>query len=316
MLNEFVQMEWNSRLAHDCRELVRLAIREDLDRSLDWTTALLVPSEARGRAEVVAREEGIVAGLPAALLVATEYDPDVECTPLVDEGAFVAARSPLIAISGPARSLLTLERVLLNVLGRLCGIATLTHRYVQRVEGTKARVYDTRKTTPGWRRLEKYAVRKGGGHNHRTGLFDSILIKDNHLAFGHGGSESGRFTPAEAVEKARRFVDYESASLPQITELVPARAFLVEVEVESLDHLEAVLPQRPDVVMLDNMSIADLRAAVAARDRLAPAVELEASGGVHLETVGPIARTGVDRISVGALTHSARSLDVALDWFD
>ncbi len=169
-----------------------------------------------------------------------------------------------------------------------------------------ARIYDTRKTTPGWRRLEKYAVRSGGGHNHRTGLFDAILIKDNHLALGQqpGG---GHFTPAEAVLRARQF--REQATMPD-----PRASMLIEIEVDSLAQLDEVLPAGPDIVLLDNMSLAELCEAVRRRNELAPGVELEASGGVNLATVRQIAETGVDRISVGALTHSAVWLDVALDW--
>jgi nicotinate-nucleotide pyrophosphorylase (carboxylating) len=209
--------------------------------------------------------------------------------------------------------LLTAERLILNFMGRLSGIATLTARFVEAVAGTKARIYDTRKTTPGWRRLEKYAVRQGGGCNHRTGLFDAILIKDNHLALGSAGNSSSSFarssfSPAEAVRRAREF----------ITENFPAddprREMIVEVEVDSVATLQEVLAERPDIVLVDNMSLERLREAVALRDRIAPNVELEASGGVSLETVRAIAETGVDRISSGALTHSASSLDIALDW--
>jgi nicotinate-nucleotide pyrophosphorylase (carboxylating) len=191
----------------------------------------------------------------------------------------------------------------LNLLGRLSGIATLTRQYVAAVEGTKARIYDTRKTTPGWRRLEKYAVRMGGGHNHRTGLFDAVLIKDNHLAFSVGQG----LTLAEAVRQARRCV--ESAPKPGHKE-----PLLIEVEVDTLEQLEQVLAATPDMVLLDNMRPDELREAVAMRDRLAQQIELEASGGVNLATVAEIARTGIERISVGALTHSAAALDVGLDW--
>jgi nicotinate-nucleotide pyrophosphorylase (carboxylating) len=196
---------------------------------------------------------------------------------------------------------LTAERLVLNLLGRLCGIATLTQRFVACVAGTRARIYDTRKTTPGWRRLEKYAVRCGGGTNHRTGLFDAVLIKDNHLAqAAHQG-----ISAADAVRRARRFL---AACGPSRT------ADIVEVEVDTLEQLDAVLPQQPDIILLDNMSCAQLREAVRRRDASGVAVELEASGGVRLSTVREIAETGIERISVGALTHSATTLDVGLDW--
>jgi len=234
--------------------------------------------------------------------------------PRAVDGAHVAAGEILATIVGPARSLLTAERPLLNFLGHLSGIATLTRRYVEAVAGTGARVYDTRKTTPGWRRLEKYAVRMGGGHNHRAGLFDAVLIKDNHLALGAAGPGSDlaepdatHYTPAQAVTRVREFL----ARLPA-TEA--ARDMIVEVEVDNLSQFDDVLTVRPDIVLLDNMSLDDLRAAVARRNAQAPPVELEASGGVNLDTIRAIAGTGVDRISVGALTHSASWFDVGLDF--
>jgi nicotinate-nucleotide pyrophosphorylase (carboxylating) len=203
--------------------------------------------------------------------------------------------------------MLTCERPMLNLLGRLSGIATLAKEYIRRVEGTGARIYDTRKTTPGWRRLEKYAVRSGGGCNHRTGLFDGILIKDNHLAL----AADKNLTPAEAVRRARDFIGQMT---PENFPGLDAANLIVEVEVDRLELLEDVLAAGPDIVLLDNMSTDQLTAAVARRNSLTPNIELEASGGVTLETVRSIALTGVERISVGALTHSACALDVALDW--
>ena len=216
-------------------------------------------------------------------------------------------------MKGRPGACLAAERVLLNLLGRLSGIATLTRQYVDAMAGTKARIYDTRKTTPGWRRLEKYAVRCGGGWNHRTGLFEAVLIKDNHLAFGSQSpatataTDALRYTPAEAVGLARRFLREQAAA-------DAAAPMIVEVEVDSLDQLDAVLAAGPDLVLLDNMQPGELRQAVARRDAVAPAVELEASGGVDLRGVRRIAETGVERISVGALTHSAVALDIGLDW--
>ena len=198
---EFQQIEWDAAAIDDCRQLVRLAIREDLDRHHDWTTVSLVPEETNGRAAVVAREPLVVAGLAAAQLALAEMDKRVLWTPHVSDGAAATAGTTLALIQGEARSLLTAERIILNLIGRLSGVATLTRQFVEAVWGTKARIYDTRKTTPGWRRLEKYAVRCGGGHNHRTGLFDAILIKDNHVAFGRAAG----FTPAGAVRHAARF---------------------------------------------------------------------------------------------------------------
>jgi nicotinate-nucleotide pyrophosphorylase (carboxylating) len=204
--------------------------------------------------------------------------------------------------------MLAVERPLLNMLGRLSGIASLTRRYVDAVSGTGTGIYDTRKTTPGWRSLEKYAVRCGGGCNHRAGLFEAVLIKDNHLALGAElrPQGAGGFSPAEAVLKARAFLLERRADA--------ARQAIVEIEVDTLEQLGQVLAAGPDLILLDNMSPATLREAVALRDRGFPAIQLEASGGVDLASVRKIAETGIDRISVGALTHSAVSLDFGLDW--
>lgn len=303
---EFRQTEWDALVEEDCRQIVRLAVREDLERMFDWTTLALVPTGVMGRADVVARTAGVICGLRAAKLALGEMDQTVEWTSVVDDGTAVTAGQRVATISGPARSLLSAERILLNLIGRLSGIATLTRKYVDAVAGTRARIYDTRKTTPGWRRLEKYAVRSGGGCNHRTGLFDAILIKDNHLALAAalGGA---RLTPAGAVKKAREFVTLMASGQG-------SEPIIVEVEVDSLAQLEEVLPAGPDIVLLDNMSLEELHEAVTRRDAVAPDVELEASGGVNLQSVAAIAATGVDRISSGALTHSAVALDVGLDW--
>ena len=307
MTNDFTQIVWDAALAADCRRIVQLAVQEDLGRWQDWTTVALVPSEAKGRASVVARQAGVVAGLPAAQLALDEIDPQVEWSTLVADGTTVDAGTTVATMAGSARSLLVAERLALNLLGRLSGVATLTGQFVAAVAGTRARIYDTRKTTPGWRRLEKYAVRQGGGHNHRTGLFDGILIKDNHLAMLADSPQ--RCTPAEAVRRAQEFRAALLAEKPNV-----ADSQLIEVEVDTLEQLQEVLPAGPDLVLLDNMSLDQLRQAVALRNRIAPQIELEASGGVRLETVGEIARTGVERISAGALTHSAVALDFGLDW--
>lgn len=304
-MNDFRQIEWNADLENECRQLARLAIREDLAGASDWTSMALLPEAIVGRAHVVARKPGLIAGLPVARIILNEYDSQIAFRPLVADGARVAAATAIAEIDGPARSLLAAERPLLNMLGRLSGIATLTRRFVDAVAGTSARIYDTRKTTPGWRRLEKYAASVGGGHNHRLGLYDGILIKDNHLALG-AVAEEGRYSPAEAVRKAREFL---AAGQREVAENM-----VVEIEVDSLEQLREVLPAGPDIVLLDNMSPTMLREAVAVRNSLAPAVELEASGGISLQTVTDVARSGVERISVGALTHSAEWLDVGLDW--
>jgi nicotinate-nucleotide pyrophosphorylase (carboxylating) len=302
MPRDFRQLEWDAACAQDCRELIQLGVREDLGRTYDWTTLALVPPQAQARAAIVAREEGVIAGLPAVPLVLTECDARLGWQPLVEEGATIARGRHVGWIQGPARSLLAAERLLLNIVSRLSGIASHTARYVA-AAGSKARVYDTRKTTPGWRRLEKYAVRIGGGHNHRLNLFEAILIKDNHLALGADPATGATFTPAEAVHRAREFLATQAAA-----------DCLVEIEVDSLQQLQMVLPARPDIVLLDNMSLHELRSAVAMRDALAPQVELEASGGIDLQTLPAVAATGVERISVGALTHAAHWLDLGLDW--
>jgi nicotinate-nucleotide pyrophosphorylase (carboxylating) len=308
MYRDFQQIEWGPEVEDDCRHLVRLAVREDLDRQLDWTTVGLVPERARGAADVVVREDGVVAGIEVVRTVLGEMEADVACIARVEDAAEVTAGTVLIHLAGNGRDLLTAERCLLNFLGRLCGIASLTRDYVRAIEGTAGRIYDTRKTTPGWRRLEKYAVRCGGGHNHRTGLFDAALIKDNHLAIS-GQMAGGRFSPAQAVQRIREFL------AETLRDDTPGE-MIVEVEVDTLEQLRAALAAGPDIVLLDNMSPAQLSRAVKIRDAAQPdrRTQLEASGGVNLRTVRAIAETGVERISVGALTHSAVSLDVGLDW--
>jgi len=302
---EFPPIHWDADLADDCRQIVRLAIREDLGRLYDWTTVALVPEEASATAVVRARRRGVIAGLPAAQLALGEYDPEIEFLPAIADGDTVEPGAAIATMRGAARSLLTAERTALNLLGRLSGIATLTQTFVRAVADTPARIYDTRKTIPGWRRLEKYAVRAGGGFNHRLGLSDGILIKDNHLAFGASGGATG-YSPADAIDRCRHVV----ASLT----VSSAPAIPIEIEVDTLAQFDEVLPREPDIVLLDNMSLEELREAVARRASRAPGVQLEASGGVTLETIAAIAQTGVDRISVGALTHSAPWLDIGLDW--
>ncbi|MBN2217959.1 MAG: carboxylating nicotinate-nucleotide diphosphorylase [Pirellulales bacterium] len=311
----FHQHAWDDRLEADWRALLRLAAEEDLGTMGDLTTRALVGDDVPGRAAVVARQPGILVGAPAARITLEFFDPRLEWIARVEDGQPVAAGQTVAHVEGPAAGLLTAERTMLNVISRLSGIATLTSRWVDAVRGAKAQIYDTRKTTPGWRRLEKYAVRCGGGRNHRSGLHDAILIKDNHLALtGESSWDSAGQAcpaarePAEAVCRARRFVEIH----------VPAAlraGIVVEIEVDALDQLEAVLPSRPDLVLLDNMTPDGLRRAVAMRDRLAPGVELEASGGITLASVPAVAASGVERISVGALTHSAVWLDFGLDEF-
>lgn len=305
---DFHQHVWDAALEDDCRQLVRLAAREDLDRAYDWTTVALVPESAQGRAVIAARQAGVIAGIAVAKLVIDELQLAVELQVHLEDGARVTAGAAIATIAGSARDMLTGERVLLNFLGQLSGVATLTRAYVDAIAGTSAKIYDTRKTTPGWRRLEKYAVHCGGGTNHRTGLFDAVLIKDNHLALARACTDAPARTPAEAVAAARQFLQSMNSTSPGIEDLI------VEVEVDSLEQFDEVLPAQPDIILLDNMRPEQLREAVARRDASGRAVQLEASGGVNLATVRAIAETGIDRISVGALTHSAVCLDVGLDW--
>ena len=303
MTRDFYQQEWNERLQRAASELIRLAIEEDNESDGDLTSRALVPESILGAAGVVARESGVAAGLAAAETVLSAVDSRLGWVAFKKDGDRISPGETLGRIEGPVRTMLTAERLLLNLVGRLTGIATLTAHYVEAIHGTGAAIYDTRKTTLGWRRLEKYAVRCGGGHNHRTGLFDAILIKDNHLA--SVGNEG--LSPAAGVRRAKIFLDQFAAEKK-------CEPPILEVEVDSLEQLENVLSERPDVVLLDNMLPDTLRRAVALRRQNAPETLLEASGGITLETVRAVAETGVDRVSVGALTHSARSLDLGLDW--
>lgn len=278
-------------------ELIQQARKEDLGPDgLDVTSELFVPADLEGEASVVARESGRLAGLALLPAVAKAYDKRIKTTIHAEDGVDATPDEVVATLSGPMRSILSVERVALNLVTHLSGVATLTTRYVQAVAGAGARVYDTRKTLPGLRELQKYAVACGGGGTHRMGLYDAVLLKDNHLA--HVGKNGLGQAVTEAVERARN-------SYPQLK--------FVMVEVDTLEQLQAVLPSGVDIVLLDNMTHDQLNDAVAMRDELARHVELEASGGVTLHTITGIAQTGVDRISVGALTHSAPSLDLGLD---
>lgn len=278
-----------------CRRLVELAREEDLEPAGDLTSLAVIPPDREGNALFVARAEGVLAGLPAAVLVLAAVDCRLQFQSLVGDGTVLQAGARLARVRGPLRSMLAAERTALNFLQHLSGIASLTRRYVDAVAGLPVQILDTRKTTPGWRLLEKYAVRQGGGHNHRLGLSDAILIKDNHLeALGLG--------PEGIVQAVHAARDKVGPSVP------------VEIEVDSLEQLDRALACGPNIVLLDNMVPDVLREAVRRRDAAAPDVLLEASGGVTLATVRDIAATGVDRISVGALTHSAPALDIALDY--
>jgi nicotinate-nucleotide pyrophosphorylase (carboxylating) len=296
------------------KNLILLARQEDLGPGGDDVTSrLLIDVALAGVGTLVQKQVGIVCGLPIVEMVCRAYDERLRVEQIpgfhmeIIEGRFNdAQRSPLLRIRGPLRSLLTAERVILNFLQHLSGVATQTNRYVRRIEGTSAKIYDTRKTTPGFRLLDKYAVRCGGGENHRTGLYDGLLIKDNHIASVPVKELTSFLSPI--VSKSRG----EDSSR------------LIEVEVDTLEQLREVLKvDGIDVVLLDNMDCPKMQEAVALRDKAHSAssaqavkkgkVELEASGGVTLETVRSIALTGVDRISVGAITHSSPALDIGLD---
>jgi nicotinate-nucleotide pyrophosphorylase (carboxylating) len=235
-----------------------------------------------------------------------EYSDGLQFAVQVEDGQPVAAGDVVATLTGQARQLLRIERTCLNFLGRLSGICSLTAQYVASVAGTRAQVLDTRKTTPGWRRLEKYAVRCGGGTNHRLGLFDAVLIKDNHLAF----CRNDLANPVDAAGAIERMRAWLRSRPDGRTAVAPA----IEIEVDSLEQLRRAAAARPDVVLLDNMSPDELRSCVRFRDEHAPGILLEASGGVNLYTISDVAATGVDRISVGALTHSAVNFDIGLDW--
>lgn len=268
-------------------EAVRAALIEDLGRAGDITTLATIPAGKRASAVIAARKSGIVAGLPFARETFRQYDPSVRFEAAMSDGDRLEPGAIVARIEGEARSVLSAERVALNYMGRLSGIATLAAAYVAKAAGTKAMIVDTRKTTPGLRAFEKYAVRCGGAGNHRYGLDDAVLIKDNHVAV------AGGIRPAlqAAKRQAGNFVK-------------------IEIEVDTLAQLEEVLAEGADIVMLDNMSVADLTTGVA---MVGGRMKVEASGGITLDTVAAIAATGVDMISVGALTHSASVLDLGLD---
>ncbi len=287
----------------ELKDLILLAKREDFGQAGDVTSRLLVPEDQIGVATLIQKEIGIACGLPLVEMICRTYDERlrVELIPgfhmEIIEGRYSDARTtPLLRIRGPMRSLLAAERIILNYLQHLSGVATLTHRFARRISETRAKIYDTRKTLPGLRALDKYAVRCGGGMNHRIGLYDAILVKDNHIA-AVPLKELGAFLTS-VVARAK---EEKSAKW-------------LEVEVDSLDQLREVLKvDGIDVILLDNMDCPRMADAVELRDHAAHKPELEASGGVTIETVRAIAMTGVERISVGAITHSAPALDIGLD---
>jgi nicotinate-nucleotide pyrophosphorylase (carboxylating) len=275
-------------------DLIRRALEED-GAGADVTTLSTVPAERQAQAVIIARHTGIIAGLAVAAATFQEFDPRVQVDLLAADGAPVESGQHVARLSGPARSLLSAERVALNFLGRLSGIATLTARCVSALEGTRARLLDTRKTTPGLRALEKEAVRLGGGHNHRFGLNDGVLIKDNHIKAAGGISQ--------AVSAARRAAHH---------------LLKIEVECETLSEVRQAIEARADVILLDNMDNETMKQAVEMVRRVAAHIQLEASGsiGTNPAKLAAVAATGVDFISLGALTHSAPTFDVSLEFID
>jgi nicotinate-nucleotide pyrophosphorylase (carboxylating) len=290
----------------ELRDLIQLAKREDLGTD-DVTSRLLVDETHIGVGTLIQKEVGIPCGLPMVEMICRTYDERLRVEQIpgfhmeVIEGRFSDARTtPLLRIRGPMRSLLSAERVILNFLQHLSGVATQTHRYVKRVAGTGAKIFDTRKTLPGFRLLEKYAVRAGGGHNHRMGLHDAVLVKDNHLA----------------EIPLREWVTYLNKVISASRAEDPARS--LEVEVDSLEQLREVLKvEGIDIILLDNMDCPSMESAVAMRKEAISARKskplFEASGGITLDTVRTVALTGVERIAVGAITHSATALDISLE---
>ena len=295
----------DSDLERDTRRLAQLARDEDLAQGIDWTSHSTVEETMTGACQVVPRVPGVCAGLVTAPWIVAEFAAEITCELLANDGDQLIPGQAILRLSGNARDILTCERTILNVLCRLCGVATQTKNYADAIKDSGTRIYDTRKTTPGWRLLEKYAVTCGGGRNHRRGLYDGFLIKDNHLQLGGGSTP---MAPSQAAERALQWRGREvfGAVAPNI----------VEIEVDSLEQLRDVLPSGPDIVLIDNFSLDEIRAAVIMRDELNAAVELEVSGNVTIDTIAEIAATGVERVSSGALTHQATWLDLGLDWID
>ena len=370
---DFQSITWCQAVEDDFRSILEQSIREDVESIGDLTSLALIPEYATGKASIVSRSDGIIAGIPTVPIITETVLPEIRWTPMVVDGQHISRGDKVGTIEGPARGLMQAERLILNFVARLSGIASTTQAYVRAVQGTRAKVYDTRKTTPGWRLLEKYAVQCGGGHNHRAGLYDAILIKDNHLALaaGRAGMQALEYNPAEAVRNVRAYLERQDALGPKppvlchgcvpssckmrasliaaVAEITgsamlsaiiantpcyvieqarneeeqvprepaqnfPAKEVIVEVEVDTLRQFESVLAADPDIIMLDNMSIADMQKAVKSKNARKPQIELEASGGINLTTIRDVALTGVDRISVGALTHSFNMFDLGLDW--
>lgn len=276
--------------------LVRMSLNEDLRDVGDVTCLATIPPDLQATVQIVSRESGIVSGLPLIPIVFRELSEDVSAKILAHDGDRINRGTVLASLTGSVRTLLTGERTVLNFMTHLSGIASRTAQFVEAIVNTKACILDTRKTLPGYRALQKYAVRCGGGTNHRMGLYDGVLIKDNHLA------ARGDSACASAVADARRYM------------IASGRNTSIEIEVDTLEQLVDALREKPEIVLLDNMSPEQLRQAVELRGRYCSTTLLEASGGITLQTVRSVAETGVDRISIGGLTHSSPALDLGFDW--
>lgn len=277
--------------------LIQLSLEEDLQQTGDLTCQALIDQSDQAEIQIVARQTGVLAGSPITSLIFAKLDPGVVCTHHLSDGDALEPGTLITTCAGPLASILIGERTVLNFMTHLCGVASLTAKYVQAIQGTNATILDTRKTLPGWRILEKYAVTAGGGTNHRIGLYDGILIKDNHLAAW--ATRNSHPSIAAAIRHARESVNGEKG---------------IEVEVDTLDQLADALQAKPEIVLLDNMHPDTLKLAIQMRNEQSPTTLLEASGGINLKSVRRVAETGVERISVGALTHSAISLDIGFDW--
>ena len=290
-------IEFNSECESAARVLAGMSLQEDLQDVGDLTSLSTIPPDLTATVNIVSRQQGVVCGLVVLPIVFSELSASVTVRHYVHDGDAIMEQTLIASITGPVQALLTGERTVLNFMTLLSGIASRTAMFVAEVQHTKAVILDTRKTFPGYRLLQKYAVRCGGGTNHRMGLYDGILIKDNHIA------ARGDSSCAAAVKDARRYANAHNLN-PKI-----------EIEVDSLEQLQDALSEAPEIILLDNMSPATMRQAVAIRDASAAcSTQLEASGGVTLQTVRAIAESGVDRISIGSLTHSSPALDIGFDW--
>jgi len=285
------------------KDIVQLAISEDIGTG-DITSKIFIPEGSVSEGIIIAKEKGILAGLPVASYVISQIDKDLFLSLEIDDGSRIERGSKIASVRGPTKSLLSAERLVLNFLQRLSGIATYTNRFVEKIKGYKTHILDTRKTAPGWRYLEKYAVKIGGGANHRIGLYDQILIKDNHLKIL--GSEKENCSMGSLVKKAREQIE---------------NGMLIEVEVEDLCQIKEMVDAGVDIILFDNMAPSKIREAVDIVKEIEKACEFEtdrailteASGNITIDNVEEYAKTGVDRISVGAITHSARVLDISMD---